>query len=290
MFDNVFDLLKLVSENHSIFIILSVIFGLLIGSFLNVVIHRLPKMMQQEWENNCMELQGKSPSVQIKYNLATPRSACPHCGHQITAIENIPVISYLFLKGRCKECKKPISLRYPLIELITGILLGTISWNFGYTSLTIAAWIFVIALICLTFIDFDTQLLPDDITLPLLWVGLLFNLDNGFTDIRSSILGAVAGYLILWSIYWLFKIITGKEGMGYGDFKLLAAIGAWFGWQLIPAVILLSSIIGTIVGVTLIIAAKRGHNVPMPFGPYLALGGIAALFWGSQLSHIYLLS
>ncbi len=290
MFDNVFDFLTFLSENHSIFIILSIILGLLIGSFLNVVIHRLPKMMQQEWENNCMELQGKSPSVQTKYNLATPRSCCPHCGHQISAAENIPVISYIFLKGRCKECKKPISLRYPLIELTTGVLLGAISWDFGFTTLTIAAWIFTIAMIALTFIDFDTQLLPDDITLPLLWIGLLFNLDNGFTDIHSAILGAVAGYLILWSIYWLFKIITGKEGMGYGDFKLLAAIGAWFGWQLIPAVILLSSIIGTAVGVTLIIAAKRGRNVPMPFGPYLALGGIAALFWGSQLSHIYLLS
>ncbi len=179
-------------------------------------------------------------------------------------------------------------MRYPLIEALTGILIGLISWKFGYTSATLFAWLFTFALIALTFIDFDTQLLPDDITLPLLWLGLLFNLNAGFTDLKSAVVGAVAGYLILWSIYWLFKLVTGKEGMGYGDFKLLAAIGAWFGWQLLPAVILLSSVLGAGIGIGLIIFTKRGRETPMPFGPFLAIGGIAALFLGQQLASFYL--
>lgn len=279
---------NILQQNNTLFITLSALIGLMVGSFLNVVIHRLPKMMEQEWHNNCLELQGKEIPATTKYNLCHPRSACPHCGHKISALENIPIISYLALKGRCKGCKTSISMRYPLIEALTGVLIGTISWKFGYSSITLMAWIFALALITLTFIDFDTQLLPDDITLPLLWLGILFNLNTGFTDLKSAVIGAMAGYLVLWSVYWLFKLIRGKEGMGYGDFKLLAAIGAWFGWQLLPAVILLSSTLGTIIGIALIVLTKRGKEVPMPFGPFLAIGGIAALFFGQTLASFYL--
>lgn len=286
--DFITDLLDLLREEPTFFIAFSVLLGLMVGSFLNVVIHRLPKMMEQEWRRNCQEIQGQELAQETSYSLVTPRSACPSCGHKITAWENIPVISYLFLRGKCSACKTSISLRYPLIEILTGALAGLISWHFGYSAIAVAAWIFTCALIALTFIDFDTQLLPDDITLPLLWLGLLFNLNTGFTDLHSAVIGAVAGYLSLWSVYWLFKLATGKEGMGYGDFKLLAVIGAWFGWQLLPAVILLSSLLGSIIGIGLIVLAKRGRNVPMPFGPYLALGGIAALFLGPQLSKFYL--
>ncbi|MEO8418881.1 MAG: A24 family peptidase [Methylophilaceae bacterium] len=281
-------LLSLMREEPAFFTAISVLLGLMVGSFLNVVIHRLPKMMEQEWQRNCQELQGQELAPAPTYSLAVPRSACPGCGHKITAWENIPVISYMFLRGKCSACNTSISLRYPFIEMLTGALAGFISWHFGYSAMGVAAWVFTFALIALTFIDFDTQLLPDDITLPLLWLGLLFNLTTGFTDLHSAVIGAVAGYLSLWSVYWLFKLATGKEGMGYGDFKLLAAIGAWFGWQLLPAVILLSSLLGSIIGIGLIILAKRGRNVPMPFGPYLALGGIAALFLGPLLSKFYL--
>ena len=275
-------------QNSVIFITVSVIFGLMVGSFLNVVIHRLPKIMEREWHNNCLDLQGQKIPELTQYTLARPRSACPNCGHKITALENIPVISYLFLKGRCSSCHANISIRYPLIEGLTGILIGLVSWKFGYTSTTLFAWVFCFALVSLTFIDFDTQLLPDDITLPLLWLGLLFNLNNGFTSLNAAVIGAIAGYMILWSIYWAFKLATGKEGMGYGDFKLLAAIGAWFGWQLLPAVILLSSVLGAIIGISLIVFTKQGRETPMPFGPFLAIGGIAALFLGPQLASYYL--
>lgn len=279
---------QILQANSAIFITLSVILGLMVGSFLNVVIYRLPKIMEREWHNNCLELQGKEVPQPPKYSIVSPRSSCPNCGHMISAIENIPVISYLALGGKCKSCKTPISIRYPLVELLTGTLIGLVSWKFGYTSTTLFAWIFVFALVALTFIDFDTQLLPDDITLPLLWLGLLFNLNGGFADLKSAVIGAIAGYLILWSIYWLFKLVTGKEGMGYGDFKLLAAIGAWFGWQLLPAVILLSSVLGAVLGISLIVFNKRGREVPMPFGPFLAIGGIAALFLGQQLAAYYM--
>ncbi|CAN1512290.1 PulO Type II secretory pathway, prepilin signal peptidase PulO and related peptidases [Methylophilaceae bacterium] len=275
-------------QNSVIFITVSVIFGLMVGSFLNVVIHRLPKIMEREWHNNCLDLQGQKIPELAQYTLAKPRSACPNCGHKITALENIPVISYLVLKGRCSSCHANISIRYPLIEALTGMLIGLVSWKFGYTSTTLFAWVFCFALVSLTFIDFDTQLLPDDITLPLLWLGLLFNLNNGFTTLNAAVIGAIAGYMILWSIYWAFKLATGKEGMGYGDFKLLAAIGAWFGWQLLPAVILLSSVLGAIIGISLIIFTKQGRETPMPFGPFLAIGGIAALFLGPQLASYYL--
>lgn len=282
------ELSTLLQGDSTLFITVSVVFGLMVGSFLNVVIYRLPKMMEQEWHNNCLELQGKDIPTQQQFTLSKPRSNCPQCGHKIKASENIPVISYLLLRGRCSACKTPISIRYPLVEILTGALIGLTSWQLGYTATTLFAWAFVFALIALTFIDFDTQLLPDDITLPLLWLGLLFNLNSGFTDLESAVIGAMAGYLVLWSVFWLFKLIRGKEGMGYGDFKLLAAIGAWFGWQMLPAVILLSSTLGAIIGIALIVLTKRSKEVPIPFGPFLAIGGIAALFFGQQLSQVYL--
>jgi leader peptidase (prepilin peptidase)/N-methyltransferase len=286
--DFIADLAVAMRAEPALFIALSALGGLMVGSFLNVVIHRLPRIMQREWERNCRELHEEEAEAGDPYNLVVPRSACPKCGHAITAMENIPVLSFLFLRGKCSACRTPIPLRYPFVELLTGILAGLISWKLGYSGMAVAAWAFAFALIALTFIDFDTQLLPDSITLPLLWLGLLVNLNGGFTDLHSAVVGAAAGYLILWSIYWLFKLVTGKEGMGYGDFKLLAAIGAWFGWQLLPAVILLSSLAGSIIGIGLIVLARRGRNVPMPFGPYLALGGICALFWWPQISKFYL--
>ncbi len=246
-------------------------------------------MMEHSWHNNCLELQGKEIAEKPKYNIVTPRSACPSCGHQITALENIPIISYLFLGGKCRGCKTKISIRYPLIEALSALLIGLVAYKFGYSMTTLFAWVFTFALITLTFIDFDTQLLPDDITLPLLWLGLIFNLNTGFTDLKSAVIGAILGYLILWAVYWLFKLATGKEGMGYGDFKLLAAIGAWFGWQLIPAVILLSSVVGAVIGIGLIVLQDKNGNTAIPFGPFLALGGIAALFFGKQLAGYYLI-
>jgi leader peptidase (prepilin peptidase)/N-methyltransferase len=281
-------MIELLQTEPAAFITVATIFGLMVGSFLNVVIHRLPLMMEREWKAQCAELNAAEPVALPAYNLVVPRSACPACGHQISALENIPVISYLFLGGKCVGCKARISPRYPLVEALTGVLAGCIAWKFGFGLAAFAALFFVTGLVALTFIDFDTQLLPDDITLPLLWAGLLFNLIGGFTDLKSALVGAMAGYLTLWSVYWLFKLVTGKEGMGYGDFKLLAAIGAWFGWTLLPAVILLSSVAGSVVGIALIVLARHGRSVPIPFGPYLALGGIAALFWGPQLAQLYL--
>jgi leader peptidase (prepilin peptidase) / N-methyltransferase len=289
MFDFLMPLSEVLRNNPAAFVTFSVIFGLMVGSFLNVVIHRLPKMMEREWHANCLELQGKEVPEQTKYTIVTPRSACPSCGHQITALENIPIVSWLMLGGKCKGCKAKISMRYPLVEAITGALIGAVAYQYGYTYAALFAFVFVFALIALTFIDFDTQLLPDDITLPLLWLGLIFNLNNGFTDLKSAVLGAIFGYLILWSVYWLFKLVTGKEGMGYGDFKLLAAIGAWFGWQLLPAVILLSSVVGAVIGIGMIMFRGKTGGTAIPFGPFLALGGIAALFFGKQLASFYLI-
>ncbi|MEI7842258.1 MAG: A24 family peptidase [Gallionellaceae bacterium] len=271
-----------------LFITLAGLIGLLVGSFLNVVIHRLPKMMERDWKAQCAELMGNEPSNTPAYSLVKPRSACPHCNHQISALENIPVISYLMLGGKCKKCRAPISIRYPIVEAVSGILSAFAAWHFGFGAAGFAAIIFVWALIALTCIDLDTQLLPDDITLPLLWLGLLLNLNDVFTSLPNALIGAIGGYLVLWCVYWAFKLITGKEGMGYGDFKLLAAIGAWLGWNMLPLVILLSSVVGAVVGIALIIAAKHGRNVPIPFGPYLAGGGLIALFWGVPLTQSYL--
>ena len=262
--------------------------GLCIGSFLNVVIHRLPKMMEQEWQAQCGDLRGESPSTAAPLNLSTPRSRCPACGHQITAMENIPVISYLLLKGKCSGCGTFISARYPIIEIVTGLLSAYTAWHFGPTLQCIGALLLIWSLIALAAIDFDTQLLPDSITLPLLWLGLGFNLASTYVDIPAAVAGAMAGYLALWTVFWLFKLATGKEGMGYGDFKLLAALGAWLGWQMLPTIILLSSVVGALVGISLIVVARRGRNIPIPFGPYLAAAGAIALFWGPQLTHSYL--
>jgi len=288
MFDFLMPFSNILRAEPTFFVTFSVILGLMVGSFLNVVIHRLPKMMEREWHNNCLELQGKDVPEQPKYTIVTPRSACPTCGHNIGAMENIPIVSYLILGGKCKGCKTGISMRYPLIEALTGALIGAVAYKYGYTYTTLFAWIYVLALITLTFIDLDTQLLPDDITLPLLWLGLLFNLNIGFTDLKSAVIGAMLGYLILWAVYWAFKLVTGKEGMGYGDFKLLGAIGAWFGWQLLPAVILLSSVVGAVIGISMIIFKGKTGGTAIPFGPFLALGGIAALFFGRQLASFYL--
>ena len=287
MIDSLIKISTLLQENNTVFVSLSVVLGLVIGSFLNVVTYRLPKMMQREWQNNCLELQGQPISDIKQYSLVRPRSACPHCGHMISALENIPVISYVILKGQCRICKAPINPRYLLVEALTGILFGFISWKFGYSNNALFAAIFTSALIALTFIDFDTQLLPDDITLPLLWLGLVFNLNTGFTDIKSAVVGAMAGYLALWCIYWLFKFVTGKEGMGYGDFKLLALLGAWLGWQYLPLIILLSSLVGSVFGFTLIAFYKHDHKVPIPFGPYLAMAGWLALLYGKGLNQFY---
>jgi len=264
--------------------------GLCVGSFLNVVIHRLPKMMEQEWQAQCAELRGETASTAAEQlSLAKPRSRCPACGHQITAIENIPLISYLLiLRGKCSGCQAQISPRYPIIEAATGLLSAYVAWHFGPTFQALGALALVWALIALAAIDLDTQLLPDSITLPLLWLGLTFNLWATYTDLSSAMVGAMLGYLALWSVFWLFKLATGKEGMGYGDFKLLAALGAWLGWQMLPAIILLSSVVGAIVGITLIVATRHGRNVPIPFGPYLAVAGGIALFWGAEITRSYL--
>lgn len=262
--------------------------GLLVGSFLNVVIHRLPKMMEQEWQAQCAELRGEQPPEAESISLSRPRSRCPHCGHQISALENIPLLSYLFLKGKCKECHAGISLRYPIIEAAAALLSGYAAWHFGPGWQALGATALLWTLLTLAMIDLDTQLLPDSLTLPLLWLGLLFNLNGYFVSLSAAVVGAAAGYLALWSVYWLFKLATGKEGMGYGDFKLLAALGAWMGWTMLPAIILLSSIVGAVVGITLMLVTKRGRNIPIPFGPYLAAAGVIALFWGNTLNRLYL--
>jgi leader peptidase (prepilin peptidase) / N-methyltransferase len=295
--------------------------GLLVGSFLNVVIHRLPIMMERDWKAQCEEFLAslqpqavansaveQQPKAEIaaafetaeivetkpadaspqKYNLVVPRSACPYCGHKITALENIPVVSYVFLRGRCRGCKAPISVRYPLVEALTGALTGFVAWHFGPTFAAACAFVFLWALIALTFIDADTTLLPDDITLPLMWLGLLLNAFGVFTDIQSAVLGAALGYLVLWLVFWAFKFITGKEGMGYGDFKLLAAICAWLGFQMWPVVILLSAVAGSVVGIIGIVVKGKDKGAKIPFGPYLAAAGFIALIWGPQLNAWYL--
>lgn len=270
------------------FVLVCLLLGLMVGSFLNVVIHRLPKMLEQGWQQQCAELRGEAVAPSPAYNLVVPRSACPHCHHAISAWENIPVLSYLWLRGKCKGCGAPISPRYPLIETLTALFCAYAAWHFGFGAAAVGALLLIWALVALTAIDFDTQLLPDDITLPLLWAGLLFNVFGTFTSLPNAVLGAAIGYLTLWIVYWVFKLVTGKEGMGYGDFKLLAALGAWLGWQMLPLILLLSSLVGAVVGITLIVALKRGRNIPIPFGPYLAGGGLIALFWGASLTQSYL--
>jgi leader peptidase (prepilin peptidase) / N-methyltransferase len=290
--------LTFLQSHPAAFTALAVVLGLVVGSFLNVVIHRLPQMMQREWRDQAaaladeaglkdcaIKLRGKHAAA---YNLVVPGSTCPQCGHHIRAWENVPIASYLWLRGRCSSCRARISPRYPLVEAITGLLGGYVAWRYGFTLAALGAFVFVCSLIALTAIDIDTQLLPDDITLPLLWAGLLFNLGAVFVPLRDAVLGAAAGYLALWAVYWLFRLVTGKEGMGFGDFKLLAALGAWLGWKMLPLVILLSSFTGAAVGIAMIVLRQHQRGTPIPFGPYLAAAGVIALLWGEQLNQSYL--
>ena len=267
--------------------VVAAVAGLCVGSFLNVVIHRLPKMLERGWEEQCAELRGETVAPAAAYNLVVPRSACPSCGARITALQNIPVVSWLALGGRCAGCKAPISARYPAVEVLGGLLAAAAICRFGATPQGLAACALLWSLLALTMIDFDTQLLPDGITLPLIWGGLIVNLWSTFAPLGDAVIGAVAGYLSLWSIYWLFKLIRGKEGMGYGDFKLLAALGAWLGWQLLPVIVLLSSVVGAAIGIALIVFKGRDHSVPLAFGPYLAIAGAIALFFGQTLIKTY---
>jgi leader peptidase (prepilin peptidase)/N-methyltransferase len=260
------------------------LFGLLIGSFLNVVVYRLPVMAQRELDNYIAHEAGKDLPHPDRFNLMVPRSACPHCGHQITALENIPIVSWLVLRGKCSACKAPISPRYPIVEAVTGLLSAVVIWHLGSGWLGLASLAFAYYLIAMTLIDYDTKTLPDDLTYPLLWLGLLVNLNGTIVPLRDAVIGAMAGYLALWAVYWLFKLATGKEGMGYGDFKLLAALGAWMGWAMLPTIIILSSVVGAIVGISLIVFARRDRNNPIPFGPYLAAAGMIALLYGIPLT------
>jgi len=267
-------------------------FGLCVGSFLNVVAYRLPIMMERDWKLECHEFLELEPAKfedkLVSLNLATPASACPNCGHQLHFWENIPVISYLFLKGKCSSCATHISIQYPVVELITGIASLFVAFTFGVTIQTLAALFFTWVLIALTLIDLKKQLLPDNITLPLLWSGILLSFFDIFTDLTSSVIGAMAGYLILWSVYQLFKLLTKKEGMGFGDFKLLAALGAWAGYSYLPQIILVSSVVGSIAGISMLIIGKTKQQQPIPFGPYLAVAGWIALLWGETINTTYL--
>ena len=292
-------LFEFISANTTVLVATSALLGLLVGSFLNVVIYRVPVMMQRGWKAQCyeyleMEQTEADPNVSTSkyqtFNLLKPDSHCPSCNHKITALENLPIISYLILGGKCSECKTRISIRYPMIELVTGIFSALVAFTFGATWLTLALLVFTWCLIVLTLIDFDHQLLPDSITLPLLWLGLLVNaIDLGFdVPLQDAVIGAIAGYLVLWFVYWGFKLLTGKEGMGYGDFKLLSALGAWMGWQSILPIIILSSLVGAVIGIIAIAVLKRDKSAPMPFGPFLAGAGFIMLIWGPQLISSYL--
>lgn len=268
----------------------SFIIGAFIGSFLNVVIHRIPVMLERQWKSECQELlnpETDTPSLP-KYNLSVPRSHCPACNHQVKVIENIPIISYLFLKGKCSSCGIKISPQYPFVELLTAILTTFIMLKFGFSIQALGGVIFTWFLIALSGIDIKTQLLPDDLTFPFLWLGIIFNIFTTYTDLTSSVLGAIFGYLTLWSVFHLFKLITGKEGMGYGDFKLLAALGAWLGWQSLPLIILFSSAVGAVIGIFMIVSKLQERSQPIPFGPYLAVAGWIAMLYGNQLISLYL--
>jgi leader peptidase (prepilin peptidase)/N-methyltransferase len=268
----------------------SLVLGLCVGSFLNVVIHRLPRMMEREWREQCAELAGAAvpTAAEGRYNLFVPRSACPACGARIRAVHNVPVLSWLALRGRCAACGARIALRYPVVEVAAGLAGAYAAWRFGASLAALGAMLFCWTLLALAVIDLDTQLLPDDLTLPLLWAGLLLNLERVFAPLPAAVIGAVAGYLALWLIYWAFKLATGKEGMGQGDFKLLAAIGAWLGWQKLPLVILASSVVGAAVGIALIVFARHAREKPIPFGPYLAAAGVIAVFWGETITRRWL--
>ncbi len=293
--------LDLIANNATVLIVLSIVLGLLVGSFLNVVIYRVPVMLQREWRQQCcefLELDEKkfskddSTAKHKVFNLVKPDSHCPQCNAPVRAWQNIPILSYALLRGRCAGCRKSISVRYPIIELVTGLLSGLVAWQFGATWLTLAVLVLTWGLIALTMIDFDHQLLPDNITIPLLWLGLLVNtlVPDAKVETTDAVLGAIIGYLSLWSLYWIFKLLTGKEGMGYGDFKLLAALGAWMGWQSLLLIVILSSLVGAIVGISLLLFLGRDRNIPIPFGPYLAGAGFITLLWGDSLTRLYLSS
>jgi leader peptidase (prepilin peptidase)/N-methyltransferase len=290
-------MLELMSESAPIFIAVVFAFTLLIGSFLNVVIHRLPMMMEREWREQAEELQNSPPEHELpegRFDLVAPRSRCPSCGHLITALQNIPVISYLVLRGRCANCKTPISVRYPLVELLTAVLAAICAWHFGVGWEALMAIIMTITLVAIAMIDADTQLIPDSIVLPLMWLGLAMSLFHPLPDTsvlfispKDAIVGAMAGYLTLWSVFWLFKLVTGKDGMGYGDFKLLAALGAWLGWQQLPIIILMSAVVGALINIVMIVARGRDRSVPIPFGPYLAAAGWITMLWGETIKNAY---
>jgi leader peptidase (prepilin peptidase)/N-methyltransferase len=288
---------ELLAQSPVIFIVVVFAFALLIGSFLNVVIHRLPIMMERDWREQCDEV-SKMPASELptdRFDLVVPRSRCPSCNGPITALQNIPVLSYLLLKGRCANCKTGISVRYPLVELLTAVLAAFVAWRFGFGWEALMAICLTFCLVSISFIDIDHQLIPDSIALPLVWVGLgmsLFHPMAGaevlFISPRDAIVGAMAGYLSLWSVYWLFKIVTGKEGMGYGDFKLLAALGAWLGWQALPMIIMMSAVVGAVIGISLIVFRRHERSVPIPFGPYLAAAGWITLLYGDAIKNAYI--
>ena len=286
----------LLQRNPVLYLSIITVLGLLVGSFLNVVIYRLPVILKRQWKTDCLSFlsQENEPapdsttSNEQPLNLIVPRSRCPHCGHLITALENVPVLSFLLLGGRCRECKTPISVRYPLIEILSASLAVLVAWKYGFSYQAAMGIVLSWALISLSFIDYDHQYLPDNITLPFLWLGLFLNLNNLYVDLASAVLGAIMGYLVLWLVYQVFKIVTGKEGMGYGDFKLLAMLGAWLGWQALPAIILISTLVGSIIGVSLIVFKQHNRNHPIPFGPYLAIAGWIVLLWGNEINQAYL--
>lgn len=267
----------------TIFLLGAAVIGLVVGSFLNVVVHRLPKMMEADWRAQCAEIEGREPPEEGRYNLLVPSSRCPRCQAPLRAYDNVPLLSYLMLRGRCRQCRAPISLRYPAVEALTAMLSVLVAWHFGWSVQGVLGLALTWTLIALAFIDADTTLLPDSITLPLLWLGLLANVFGVFAPLEAAVIGAATGYLALWSVYWLFKLVTGREGMGYGDFKLLAALGAWLGYTMLLPIILLSSVVGAVVGVVLLVLARRGRDIPIPFGPYLAAAGFLTLLLGDRL-------
>ena len=288
------DIITFFTTHPLVFLFFALLLGLIIGSFLNVVIYRLPLMMQRDWSKQCYEFLELDSKQKINgnlksFNLLYPGSHCPKCQHEITAFENIPVLSFLMKGGKCKNCKKSISLRYPIVESMTGVFTLLVAYQYGYDWLTLALLILTWSLIVLAMIDYDHQLLPEDITTPILWLGLIINYFGLITPLEASVLGAIAGYLILGAVYWVFKLLTGKEGMGYGDFKLLAALGAWMGWEVLPQIILLSSLIGALTGIIIIMIKGGDKNMPISFGPYLAGAGFVSLLWSDKLSQMYTL-
>ena len=288
-------LFELLTQERWLLLACALVLGALIGSFLNVVIYRLPLMMERAWADELAlsTLAGGAedsiePTPRERFNLITPRSRCGSCGHKITALENVPIVSWLVLRGKCSACKTPISARYPLVEMVTALLFFFCAWHWGASLQTVTAMIFCALLVALTGIDLDTQLLPDQLTLPLLWLGLLVNVAGVFAPLADAVIGAAAGYLALWAVYWIFKFATGREGMGYGDFKLLAALGAWFGWLALPIILLLSSVVGAAVGIAILLVQKKGRNTAIAFGPYLAMAGLITLFFGATLRNSFL--